>query len=83
MELSQGKLIELIVQTIPYPSHITDWDFSEEDAIRFQWRETSFRVSKNLFVEERDRCFLKGSDITIIFETLLKKVYLEKQTSKG
>jgi len=79
MECTQERLVELITQSLPYPSQISDWDFSEVGAVRFQWRETNFRVSKNLFVEERDICFLKGSNITIIFEALLKKVYLERE----
>lgn len=79
MKLTQEQLVELISQSLPYSEQITNWDFSEEGAVRFQWRSSIYRVSKNLFVEEKESIFLKGSDITIILEALLKRVYLEKE----
>ena len=68
-------LIELAVKALPYPDQIRDWDLSTEDsAVRFTWRDTRFRVSTNLFVEEVTPPVLRGSNISIILEALLKYV---------
>lgn len=78
MELTQEQLVKLIGRALPYSEQITDWDFSEESAVRFQYRQENFRVWKTLHVEEKESIFLKGSDIAIILEALLKRAYLEK-----
>lgn len=80
LALTKDEAIEVITCAFPYPSHITHWDTSEDDAVRFTWRGVRFRLSLrySLMVEEVDRSFLSGSDIAILAESLIKRVYLDR-----
>lgn len=72
------ELVVTIYKSLPYSEQITDLDFSEEGAIRFTWRSVRFRVSKAMDVETvqgEQGAILASDDISMIFETLLKKTY--------
>ena len=70
--MEKEELLVKLIQTIPYPYHISDLDMSSEaDAIRFTWRSTKFRVSLGGSVEELQEKFLRGSDIAILLEALI------------
>ena len=67
------KLLELIYSSLPYPEQVKDWDLtSDSEALRFTWRDTRFRVTKALFIEEVKEHFLYGTDLCILLQKLLK-----------
>ena len=78
--MTKAKFVEAIVKALPYPQHITDWDLdSEEEAIRFTWRRAQFRQSTAYShrVEECENGLLKGSNLAIVVEALIKRELYE------
>ena len=74
---SKESLLEAIIRCIPYPHQMSDIGIStEDDSIRFKWRSSHFRVSILGSVEEIGDGVLIGSDITIMFEKVLKQFRL-------
>lgn len=73
---TKEKAIEAIVNALPYPQHISDWDLSIENEIRFTWRKDNrFRLDlQSGRVEEVGDGVLIGSDISILVTKLLKGV---------
>lgn len=72
--MNKEQTLELLIKAIPYPNQIDEIDFSsEENAIRFIWRGTKFRVSTTYHVEECSDGVLCGSDKAILLSGLLKK----------
>ena len=70
--MNKSKLIELIVQKLPHPQQIEDWNLSLVEEIQFTWRGQRFAVrQKSLRVEEIQDSFRAGSNIAIILEGLL------------
>jgi hypothetical protein len=72
-EMNNSKLIELVLNALPYSNQINDIDMTEDSAVRFTWRRNRFRISSTLHVEEVDGGLLAGSNIAIMFEALLKR----------
>lgn len=74
--MTKGELMSVIVNAIPYPNHISDIDLnSENDAIRFSWRGTRFRVTDSLSVGEVvGDCLVVSNNLIMVFEELLKCV---------
>ncbi len=70
-------LVELVNKAMPYSNQIGQWDFSENDAVRFVWRGNKFRVSQNLGVETVGNGVLIGSDISILLEKLIKLAWYD------
>ena len=71
--MNNGQRIEAVLKSLPYSKQITEINLTEENAIKFNWRGTTFRVSMNLHVEEvRGGCLERGNTV-IILEELLKK----------
>ena len=66
------KLLEQIIQALPYSSQIIDIDLSCLGEVRFTWRTQRFRVTESLMVEEVQGCLLSGSNIAILLESLLR-----------
>jgi hypothetical protein len=79
----QADLVEAIMKSVPYPQHIHNIDFSEPDVIRLEWRGDKFRVTERMS-EEIDDSMLKGSNIAILFETLVHRglVAVNEERSK-
>jgi hypothetical protein len=77
---TKSELLEAVIKALPYPQHITELDLSAEDSIRLVWRKSNkFRISLSGFVEEVGDGVLIGSDISILFEALLKNVYMHSK----
>jgi hypothetical protein len=79
--MTRDEAVELIVAALPYPAQIRDWDTtSESDALRFTWRGNRFRFSyaTSWLCEEVDDCFLRGSDLALLVEHLVKIVYVNR-----
>ena len=70
-EMNPEQIIEKVINVIPYPNQIKDIDISN-NAVRFTWRDTRFRVSESLMVEEVQGNLLTGSNIAIMLEQLIK-----------
>jgi len=70
---TKGKIVELIVKALPYPSQIKDFDLDgDENAVRFTWRFSRYRVGCYVgMVEEVEGSMLSGSDNAILLERLL------------
>lgn len=68
-----AKVLELVLQAVPYPHLIRDIDLhSQPDVLRFTWRCTRYRVNEHLSVEEVEGDILVGSDIAILMERTLR-----------
>lgn len=71
--MDNTKLVNLVLQAIPYPHQVRDIDTtSEQTAIRFTWRGNRFRVSETLNTEEVADSFLHGSDLAILMGGILQ-----------
>ena len=72
----KAQVVEAVVKALPYPQHITDWDFdTDEGAVRFTWRRDRFRMSTchSMMVEECKNGCLHGSNLAIVVEALIKR----------
>ena len=75
MGVSKDYLIELIFKTMPYSEQIKNLDTSDRDAVRFEWRSQSFRVSVRLSCDSISGLVREGSNISILLGALLEKQY--------
>ena len=75
MGVSKDYLIELIFKTMPYSEQIKNLDTSDRDAVRFEWRGQSFRVSVRLSCDSISGLVREGSNISILLGALLEKQY--------
>jgi hypothetical protein len=83
-ELTKDRVISLIIAALPYSSHLKHFDTSENGAVRFQWRSDRFRVSvPGLLVEETDGHLLKGSNLAILVEHLIKQRMVYESIYEG
>lgn len=85
---TKEQAIEIITKALPYPEHITDWDFSSsEDSVRFTWRGNRFRVDLEYErAEEVKGIMLEGGDLAICVSELIKRQahkYRVEQDKKG
>ena len=80
---NNSKLLELVIQCIPYPNQITDIDsYNMEAEIRFTWRGIRFKVTydyKVSIIEGEKTKFEYGSNLSILLEALLKEVRHENK----
>lgn len=74
--MDNSKRLETVLKGLPYPNQMKDIDMSEENAIRFTWRQVRFRVAHDFNVEEVEGRFLAGGNLSILLEALLKKTSL-------
>jgi hypothetical protein len=70
--MSQAKLVEALIKSLPYPTQIKNIDFSEEDMVRFEWRGATYLYGGNDVAECENGC-LRGSDRAILMRTLLER----------
>ena len=70
--MTQNKIIEAMVATIPYPDQIENIDLSSKGNVGFDWRSTRFRVNSTLMVMEIEGNFETGSNISMLMSALLK-----------
>lgn len=72
MYATKSELLSKVIKIIPYPDQMTDFDLMLHDQIRFTWRSVRFRVSLSGMVEEVNDGFLRGSNISLLLEALIK-----------
>jgi hypothetical protein len=73
VDIAIGKIIELVIRALPYPEQVRNLFVGETD-IRFDWRGTSYSISKMLHVEEVGDGVLIGSDKALLIQTCIKLV---------
>ena len=70
----------LVMKSLPFTGQIIDLDIdSEPDASRFRWRSQTFHISLSMMVTQVEGQTRAGDDISIIFEALLKRAYVDVQ----
>ncbi len=70
--LTQCEILVKIIRVMPYPHQIERIDLSENDYVRFTWRNRTFRVSGTLSVNLAESGILESKDISIILGQLLQ-----------
>jgi hypothetical protein len=66
------EILELVIQRMPCPNRMLELDLTEQNAIRFTWREKRFRVFDNFFVEEVDKGCLVHTTTAELLQALLR-----------
>lgn len=70
--MTQEKIVNLLLKSIPYPEQVTNLDLSTSNAVKFEYRGVSFRIHEDLSVEEREGAFLTTTVVAIFLEKLIK-----------
>lgn len=70
--MTQDKIVNLLLKSIPYPDQINNLDLSTSNAVKFEYRGISFRIHEDLSVEEREGAFLSTTVAAIFLEKLIK-----------
>lgn len=71
--VTKAKMLEAVLAEIPLPQQIREIDItSEENAVRFTWRDQRFRVQDQL-VEEIVDGMRSGSNTAILLAALIKR----------
>lgn len=71
--VTKAKMLEAVLTEIPLPQQIREIDItSEENAVRFTWRDQRFRVQDQL-VEEIVEGMRSGSNTAILLSALIKR----------
>ena len=70
--ISNEKIIEAVLRSIPYPDQMRDFDLSNECSVRFTWRGSRFRVSDTGYAEESSNHCLSGSNASILLTALVQ-----------
>ena len=83
-KLTQDDLVPMIIQALPYPEHISNWDSSRENAVYFTWRHDDFKVEIShdglraiAHTTEHNKHFIAGSNLAILLESALKRQKIE------
>ena len=77
--MQKEEILEIVKKAIPYSGQIYDVVIYD-DSIRFNWRDSRYRVSEGLSVEEVGGGLLTGSDSAILMQHLIKRqsIFYEK-----
>lgn len=70
--MTQDKIVNLLLKSIPYPEQVTNLDLSVNNAVKFEYRGAYFSIHENLSVEEREGVFLTTTVAAIFLEKLIK-----------
>lgn len=70
--MTQDKIVNLLLKSIPYPEQVTNLDLSVNNAVKFEYRGAFFRIHKDLSVGEREGVFLTTTVASIFLEKLIK-----------
>lgn len=81
---SKERAIVVVVNALPYPEQIKNWDLSHDNVVRFTWRNARYRFDFRLMgVEEvRDGCLI-GNDTAFVMRTLFKRVANSMQSAQS
>lgn len=70
--MTQDKIVNLLLKSIPNPEHIDSLDLSISNVVRFEYGGSFFRISENLSVEEYRDTLLCTTVATRFLEKLIK-----------
>ena len=80
--MTKDKLLEITMKALPYSEQMKNFDtVTESDAVRFTWRSQRFRITTSMVVEVVEGRMLRGSDIAIVLEALIKRTWLQMQAA--
>ena len=70
---TQGKGIELLLKSLPYPEQMKNIALEREDAIYFDWRSARYKLDLQFCIIYKlvDTC-LEGDDASILMTQCLK-----------
>jgi hypothetical protein len=68
-----GKLIELVIRALPYPSQIRDIEIAA-NYVEFSWRGARYRVNEVFGVDEVGDGVLVGTDRAILMRACIDYV---------
>ena len=64
---------------VPYPEHISEIDTSDDDAVRFTWRDDRFRISlRSMTIEQVEGPILSGSNLAILMERIIRAAWMNQ-----
>lgn len=70
---TQGKGIELLNRSLPYPEQMKNFDLSNEGSIYFDWRSQRYKLDLQFCrVDRSNGQFLEGDDSSILMTQCLK-----------
>ena len=82
--MTKAELIEHIISGLPYGDQCRAWDLdSENNAVRFTWRGTRFRVSESGHTEIVGDGVLEGGNESILASVLIKQRMFNQSESRG
>lgn len=70
--MTQDKIVNLLLKSIPNPEHIDSLDLSISNVVRFEYGGAFFRISENLSVEEYRDSLLCTTVAARFLEKLIK-----------
>lgn len=70
--MTQEKIVNLLLKSIPYPDQINNLDLSTGNVVKFEYRGLFFRINEGLSIEEREGDFLTTTVAAIFLEKLIK-----------
>jgi hypothetical protein len=72
-EYTRVEIEAAVRMVLPCPDQISNDDVpGDPESYRFRWRGNNFRVNRRLCVEEYGDGFLKGTDLAILLQALLR-----------
>ena len=71
--MKQTELILTVTRALPHSNQISELTLCDDGGVMFTWRDHTFIVSKNLFVEELKGSIRCGSDLALLVEALIKR----------
>lgn len=80
--MTQAQIVNLLIDTLPYPEHMKNLEFMVIDGIRFSYHTVTYRVDANLSVDEVENGLLKRSAAAGFLSALLKLKHSQNEQSK-
>jgi hypothetical protein len=77
--MKQGKLFELLINSLPYPDQMKKIQTKKDGSVRFSWRQNQYRISKTGEVTECGEGVTIYSTKALLIETLIKKTQIIRQ----
>lgn len=73
---SQGEVLELLINSIPYPHQMRDIDLSYDKAVYFTWRDGRYKIELATgMVDLVDGKLLVGDNTSILIKALIERTY--------
>lgn len=74
---SQGQVLEVLLNAVPYPNQIKNIDLSYDKAVYFTWRSSRFKVELSTgSVDVSEGQMLIGNDVAILLRELMQRTLI-------